>query len=105
MAEMVIVWPRGVRTEVPVDVCRCPILHVGDACPVHQQVLDVTRHMLRQTFLSVEEVNVLAIALAVCVNPFATPSDATEAARDVHAMGTATQIQRSLATHLAELTY
>jgi hypothetical protein len=29
------VMPRGVAKRVPRDVCRCPILDVGDFCPVH----------------------------------------------------------------------
>lgn len=30
-----IVFPRGRAQRVPRDVCRCPILMVGDFCPVH----------------------------------------------------------------------
>jgi len=30
-----VVYPRGVATRVPRGVCRCPILNVGDFCPVH----------------------------------------------------------------------
>lgn len=30
-----VVWPDGVPTRVPRGVCRCPILKVGDFCPVH----------------------------------------------------------------------
>lgn len=29
------VFPSGVPTRVPRDKCRCPILKVGDFCPVH----------------------------------------------------------------------
>jgi hypothetical protein len=29
------VYPRGVPTVVPRGVCRCPVLDVGDFCPVH----------------------------------------------------------------------
>jgi hypothetical protein len=29
------VYPRGVPKQVPRDQCRCPILDVGDFCPVH----------------------------------------------------------------------
>jgi hypothetical protein len=30
-----VVYPRGVATRVPRDKCRCPVLDVGDFCPVH----------------------------------------------------------------------
>lgn len=29
------VYPNGVATRVPRDKCRCPIMRVGDFCPVH----------------------------------------------------------------------
>lgn len=29
------VYPGGVATVVPRNECRCPILSVGDFCPVH----------------------------------------------------------------------
>ncbi len=29
------VMPGGVAKRVPRNVCRCPILDVGDFCPVH----------------------------------------------------------------------
>lgn len=30
-----VVYPRGVPKRVPRGVCRCPVLDVGDFCPVH----------------------------------------------------------------------
>jgi hypothetical protein len=30
-----VVMPRGVPKKVPRNVCRCPVLDVGDFCPVH----------------------------------------------------------------------
>ena len=30
-----VVFPRGVPTRVPRGQCRCPVLDVGDFCPVH----------------------------------------------------------------------
>jgi len=29
------VYPGGVATRVPRGACRCPVLQVGDFCPVH----------------------------------------------------------------------
>ena len=29
------VYPGGVPTQVPRDKCRCPVLRVGDFCPIH----------------------------------------------------------------------
>jgi hypothetical protein len=29
------VMPKGVAKRVPRGVCRCPVLDVGDFCPVH----------------------------------------------------------------------
>lgn len=104
-APTVVVYPKGVRTEVPADVCRCPILDVGDACPVHQQVLDVPRQVPVPMYLTPEECLVLLQALVKAVAPrHIPPDDATECSRIVME-SRATSVQRSLATALAEATY
>jgi hypothetical protein len=104
-AGTVIVWPRGVRTEVPANVCRCPVMHVGDMCPVHQ-VLHIPRDLPRPLYLAKDELLVLLQSLAFAVEPeIETPVDATECSRIVWSCEHATPMQRSLATALAEATY
>jgi hypothetical protein len=109
MSQTVIIYPRGVRTEVPRDVCRCPVLQVGDACPVHQQLPDdmlVIDSVPVQLYFTREEITVLAQGLAaLALHPPAKNINAVEASAVVWNAKRATSVQRSLATALAEAMY
>lgn len=107
----VTVYPKGMATVVPADRCRCPILDVGDACPVHQQIPLNAPRPTQPMYLDPEECLVLLQALVVAVEPLVKfdvlplPADPTECSRMVWDSETATPMQRSLATALAEATY
>jgi hypothetical protein len=111
-SETVFVYPKGVRTEVPRNVCRCPIVDIGDACPVHQLLPEDMGERwhtsLQQMYLTKAEIAVLLLSLAQSVTPARDPFevvDVTEASAVIWQSPISTPMQRSLATALAEALY